>query len=510
MQAAIYLRSSKDRSDVSIDAQRRELQSLAKEKGLHIFQEFSDAVESGKDDRRPGFQELLTSLKKKDRTWSFLLALDTSRIARNQYLAHALHYECEKLNIKIIYSKLPETGSVVDVVIRGFMQSFDQLHSMMSKEKGLSGMAENVKQGYRAGGRAPLGYALDHIETGSIRDGAAVTKSRLVLGERAAQVKDFLTKRVAGIARSRAMADSGLSDISHSTLVGLEWNALLYAGHTVWNVHNERLSDGGYKGGTKRRPRSDWVIGENTHPAMITTAEAELLIKGLEGSNRRQPRKSERGFLLTGLLFNNHGVAYHGSDGIYYRAAKGKRIAKDMLEASLVKQVIDQSKSDKFIAELLKAARSMTAPIPDDEVKALRAEVAAITKKIQKFMDMAEEADSPRPWLAKVEELEKQREANNRRLEVAESAYHSATMLRAMSESGLRKVIMAVHDNLDMSEPATVRDFIECLVEKIVLTESPRLTCYIHYRINSGDSVASPRRHDTIPAIRLIKQLLAA
>jgi DNA invertase Pin-like site-specific DNA recombinase len=102
MQAALYLRSSKDRSDVSIDAQRRELETLAAEKGLQIVQEFSDAVESGKDDNRPGFQELLSTLKKKDRAWSFLLALDTSRIARNQYLAHALHFECEKRNVKII------------------------------------------------------------------------------------------------------------------------------------------------------------------------------------------------------------------------------------------------------------------------------------------------------------------------------------------------------------------------------------------------------------------------
>ena len=37
-----------------------------------------------------------------------------------------------------------------------------------------------------------------------------------------------------------------------SGAIGLEWNALTYAGHTVWNVHNETRGSG-YKGGTKRR-----------------------------------------------------------------------------------------------------------------------------------------------------------------------------------------------------------------------------------------------------------------
>ena len=49
---AIYLRSSKDRSDVSIDAQRRQLQALANQKGFAIAIEYADAVESGKDDDR--------------------------------------------------------------------------------------------------------------------------------------------------------------------------------------------------------------------------------------------------------------------------------------------------------------------------------------------------------------------------------------------------------------------------------------------------------------------------
>jgi len=57
--AALYLRSSKDRSAVSIQAQRRELLALAQTRNLIITAEFADAVESGKDVDRPGFQQML-------------------------------------------------------------------------------------------------------------------------------------------------------------------------------------------------------------------------------------------------------------------------------------------------------------------------------------------------------------------------------------------------------------------------------------------------------------------
>ena len=98
---AIYLRSSKDRSDVSIDAQRRQLQDLASVKGFAITIEYTDAVESGKDDDRPAFQAMLRDIKSKSRGWGFILVLDTSRIARKRHLS-----SCLRWNVKRRVSKL--------------------------------------------------------------------------------------------------------------------------------------------------------------------------------------------------------------------------------------------------------------------------------------------------------------------------------------------------------------------------------------------------------------------
>jgi len=53
------------------------------------------------------------------------------------------------------------------------------------------------------------------------------------------------------------------------SLIGVEWNALTYAGHTVWNRHAPN------GGGTKMRPRSSWQMTRDTHEALISDAEAE-------------------------------------------------------------------------------------------------------------------------------------------------------------------------------------------------------------------------------------------
>ena len=100
--AALYLRSSKDRSDVSIDAQRRALHELAVARGLVVVDEYADAVESGKDDDRPAFQRLISALKAPTRAWEHVLVLDTSRIARRRLISMVFEADCSKRGVALV------------------------------------------------------------------------------------------------------------------------------------------------------------------------------------------------------------------------------------------------------------------------------------------------------------------------------------------------------------------------------------------------------------------------
>lgn len=263
--AACYLRSSKDRSDLSIDAQRRALHEHAREQGMILVAEFADAVESGADDNRPGFQQLLAALKDRQRGWNALLVLDTSRIARRRHLALIFEHEAEKAGIAILYKSVPDTDPITSMLLRSILQAMDEWHSLTSKAKGLAGMAESIRQGWRAGGRAPRGYRLEHSPTGTLREGQPVMRSKLILASEAEAVGSYLRARAAGKSRGMASQLSGISGSLHE----LEWQSLTYAGHTVWNQHAER-GPAGYVGGSKHRPRAEWHITRNTHPSVIT------------------------------------------------------------------------------------------------------------------------------------------------------------------------------------------------------------------------------------------------
>ena len=103
----MYLRSSKDRSDVSLAAQRHELEKLATSRSLTVVKAYEDAVESGSTDQRPGFIELVRALKNSSRGWDYLLVYDTSRIARRRYIAQAIKHEAKKRGVTILYARMP-------------------------------------------------------------------------------------------------------------------------------------------------------------------------------------------------------------------------------------------------------------------------------------------------------------------------------------------------------------------------------------------------------------------
>ena len=111
-------------------------------------------------------------------------------------------------------------------------------------------MNENVMKGFRSGGRAPRGYKLEHTATGAIRDVLPVAKSILVKSDEAPAMTTYLKKRAKGSSRSRSQELAGLV-FAKSSAIEIERNALVYAGHTVWNRHAEAGS------GTKFRDKSE-------------------------------------------------------------------------------------------------------------------------------------------------------------------------------------------------------------------------------------------------------------
>ena len=489
MKAALYLRSSKDRSDVSIAAQRHELEKLAASRSLTVVKSYEDAVESGATENRPGFIELVRAIKDAARGWSALLVYDTSRIARRRYIAQAIKHEAKKRGVQILYARLPaDLDPVAELVLESVFEAMDEAHSLMSREKGLAGMAQNVRQGWRAGGRAPIGYRLESHATGAIREGRPVTKTKLVLSELAPKVRLYLKSRCAGTPRTLALREAGF-DCPATSMIGVEWNALAYAGHTVWNRHAEQGS------GTKRRPRDQWQITRDTHEALISDAEAEALLAQLETSDIgraiAKARAANSKSLLTGLLYTTEGQQWVGH-GRYYRlrskGTRGKLVLAATIDQAVIQQIQADTKSDLFIKALLDAGKRHRET--NDPAATIDARVKQLEKEKAKAAELALTSDSD-TFLQLVTDRSRQIDALKREAFAMRADAGFKSHISGLSADQLK-------DMLAEKDPARL---IETLLERIVL--EPDLTCRLYYRAVPGKrqwrSMASPEVSDNWP-----------
>jgi site-specific DNA recombinase len=496
--AVLYLRSSKDRSDVSIDAQRRELTALATQRGLLVVGDYADVVESGTDENRPGLRRLVADIRQRGRGWDTVILLDTSRLARKPIISWMFERDAEKNGVRVVYKSVPDEDPITAVLLKSLMMGIDQWHSLTSKRKGLAGMAENVRQGFRAGGRAPRGYRLATIATGAIREGAAVTKTKLVANDDAPIVAEYLRLRAEGIARTTIMRQLKIKWPATS-LIGLEWNALTYAGHTVWNVHNEFTADG-YKGGIKRRPRGEWVVQRDTHPALVSDAVAETVLQQIEKASHSDNRQRGAAHLLTGILKTPAGGPWYGnrtSRSEFYRAQVGKgsrSFLAERVDRAVIETVAQDLQSPAFVAAAVKSTREKFAVTHAEDIAAARAEIAKLDARSSKLLEMASELKTPAPVLRKVDEIERQRGEVEQRIVAWDKEDEAAHALAKVTDSQVRTMLSHMADEMRLYERGALKDFLTSILDRVEL--DPELaTLQLCYRIplRGGNSVASPR-----------------
>jgi len=497
--AVLYTRSSKDAHDISPAAQRAELKTFAKKKGYRIVGDYSDAAISA-NDNPPQLAAMLRELKDPARRWTVILAVDSSRLARDADLAGVINFQVRKAGCRVEFAKQPASGNVaMDTIFAAVSRAWDHYHSLISKEKGLQGMRVNVELGHRAGGRAPVGYKLQHVATGTMRGGFAVKKSHLVLDPQwAPRVKAYLQLRLRGALRNEAAKKSKLKK-PLTTLISIERGALQYAGATVWNRHADPKAT---PGGDRFRPRSEWIVKRGTHPALISEAEAEALLAKSMPTGRRNKRGPSGNFLLTHLLYTPAGGAMTASGDGYYREGKGKRINAAKLEAAVLDHIGEEMALDEFVEGFVGELRRAAASLATDPAD-LRKELKNVERSIANLLKLAEQALGSPSLVARLADLESQRaEAEEALARAAESA-ERARALSSVTKEQARKLLAGGWVNRDGD--ATVeerRAALASFVERIVF-DPEKGTGRVFYRwrgqepgdfrLPTGVKLASPR-----------------
>ena len=375
LKAAIYVRSSKDLHNVSCEAQEEQLKERVERDGIALYRVFCDKALSSTRDVRPEFDEMLTMAMSKPSPFQKIYCLDTSRFGRDQAETTVLLHQLRKKHgIDVVFHQMPQTGTYMDQAFEAIMSAFDYIHSQQSKAKGVASMKQNIRNGWRAGGRAPYGYTLETVELEEKRNGEAITKSKLAPDPKTAIIAREYFERRAMLEPRRAILEdffrrgipspTGNDRWSVATAKSMEDNIDVYLGHLVFNRHNERIKDrgkpDGYAAGKKWRPKEEWVVYKDAHEPLITP-EIAFQIKAIKKKGLREAPFNRRVYVLSGLIkCDVCGTQFVGDSGLYRCNSKSK-IGHRCENHAISQEVIEEALSGMLCKHLFKFRNLKTA-----------------------------------------------------------------------------------------------------------------------------------------------------
>lgn len=157
MNAVVYARySSHKQGEQSIEGQLAAARKYAGEHGYTIIHEYIDRAQTGRNDDREQFQQMLKDTAKHQFEAVIIWKID--RFGRNREEIAFNKYRCKKNGVKVLYTaeSIPDTpeGIILEAVLEGMAEYYSvQLATNVKR-----GMDNVARKGQSVGGTIPLGY----------------------------------------------------------------------------------------------------------------------------------------------------------------------------------------------------------------------------------------------------------------------------------------------------------------------------------------------------------------
>lgn len=340
----IYARySSHNQKDISIEQQTDLCQALANDSGITIIDTYADRAVSGKSDKRPEFQRMMTDAAKGK--FQYVIAWKSSRIGRNMLEAMVNECRLQDAGVRIIYCEEDFDDTAAGRFAKRSMMNVNQFYIENLAEDTIRGMNSNAEN-CLANGPAPFGYKTDeqlHYVIDSPKDDVVrEIFERIARGDKMVDIYTDLNNR--GIKTAKGN-DWGRS--SFQTLLKNE----KYRGVYIFN--NIRVEGG--------------------MPRIVSDELFYKVQEVLKTKKNAQGRHRVNGdYLLTGKLFcgkcgsymvGMSGTARNGQSHYYYtcrhKKDKGctkKNVQRDYIElkvAEAIKEYIIRDDVIEWIADII-------------------------------------------------------------------------------------------------------------------------------------------------------------
>lgn len=489
--AVIYARESADDSKgTSIPAQIAEAQKYAAREGYEILETFSDESWKGWQMDRPAFTDMLGRAKAGE--FRAILVWDYSRFGRDAGETMKIMDELEAYGVLVISVTEGRMEGADGRFLRWIKNVMNEHYGVILGRNVVRGHMEGARNGYAAGGRPPYGYRKAPVvgENGRVRfrfepNAAEAQIVRRVYEEYAAGKPMHV---IAAALNGDGIPSPGGSRWQTGTISRiLVAHQKQYLGAQIYN-RSKRFKK---QHKCQVKPSTEWAIGYDAHPPLVTPelvegVNARLLAPNatIRGRSSRAAQHMLSGLIRCDLCGSPVIVVQTVSNGVrysyvtcalrtYLHELKGKpkcpgpRLRMEALERMVSDAVLNEVSHEMTLARMHHAYEQKTAM-----TLALQKERhASATKALQDLgrqkTNLVDAVSNGMPWTAakeKLEEIEGNIRARNAELrEAAETPIESdADVMEFIRE--LREHVAEIRE-----DPEAMRAALRALVQEMRL-----------------------------------------
>lgn len=408
MNVVLYMRYSSDRqTEQSIEGQQRVCTAFCEQQGYTIVDTYIDRATSAfKDtDKRTEFLRMIKDSDKQ--LWEGVVVYKLDRFARNRYDSATYKAKLKKNGVRVISATENISDNPEGVILEAVLEGMAEFYSKELSQKITRGMYESAMKGHSIGGHVPLGYKIENKKLVIDEPKAAIVREAFDLYANGATVAEICDK---------------FNNAGYVTAKGAKFNKNSFRAM----FKNERYI-GIYK-------YKDLRI-ENGVPAIVDKETFDIVHKRLLYNKKAPSRgKAKVDYLLSQKLFCGHcgsnmvgesGTGRHGTTYNYYTCSKRKRekacdkkpLKKEFIEKVVVEDALSIL-TPETIEELADMAIRQTEIDAEENtlIPALEKEIKDIERSINNLLKMVEKGADSESLTNRLNELEKQKRATEKRL----------------------------------------------------------------------------------------------